>query len=206
MLRPDSWECNFVLGDGGGHEVHVHSYVLNDKGDNVYGVEYQSAHLTGTGSIAGYSVKCMAPEWLVKFHSGYELDENDRADVRALCHHRPVERGAPQGRAHFKGSRLRRGVLYYAGLAAAQGGSTDRRAPAKSSAILRDFCADTDLAARCQRARQSRTHAFRPTEGACPMRTVSVSSGDEERGGQKTTRDRQGPGSHEEAIGCQLSR
>ena len=25
------------------------------------------------------------PEWLVKFHTGYELDENDFHDVKALC-------------------------------------------------------------------------------------------------------------------------
>jgi len=83
--RPDTWECNFVLGDGRGHEVDVHSYVLDDQGHNVYGVEYTSEHLTGTGAIDGYAVRCIAPDWLVKFHSGHELDENDHADVRALC-------------------------------------------------------------------------------------------------------------------------
>ena len=27
----------------------------------------------------------ISPEWLVKFHTGYELDENDHQDVRLLC-------------------------------------------------------------------------------------------------------------------------
>ena len=41
--------------------------------------------LTGTGSIQGYPVKCISADWMVKFHSGYELDENDDQDVSALC-------------------------------------------------------------------------------------------------------------------------
>ena len=35
--------------------------------------------------INGYQVRCISPEWLVKFHTGYELDENDFHDVKALC-------------------------------------------------------------------------------------------------------------------------
>jgi len=41
--------------------------------------------LTGTGSINGHRVNCISPEWLVRFHTGYTLDENDFHDVRALC-------------------------------------------------------------------------------------------------------------------------
>jgi len=32
-----------------------------------------------------FEVKCISPEWMVKFHSGYELDGNDYRDVSALC-------------------------------------------------------------------------------------------------------------------------
>jgi len=42
-------------------------------------------HLTGEGFIDGYPVRCISPEWLVKFHTGYDLDENDFRDVRSLC-------------------------------------------------------------------------------------------------------------------------
>jgi lincosamide nucleotidyltransferase A/C/D/E len=83
--RHDTWECNFVLADPLGREIDVHSYTLDDAGNNVYGVAYVREHLTGNGSIAGYPVRCIAPEWLVKFHAGYDLDENDFHDVRALC-------------------------------------------------------------------------------------------------------------------------
>jgi hypothetical protein len=30
-------------------------------------------------------VACTTPEWLVRSHTGYPLDESDRADISALC-------------------------------------------------------------------------------------------------------------------------
>lgn len=44
----------------------------------VFGANYN-------GSVKGYPVKCISPEWLVKFHTGYQLDENDYHDVKLLC-------------------------------------------------------------------------------------------------------------------------
>jgi lincosamide nucleotidyltransferase A/C/D/E len=83
--RDDSWECNFVLGDDQGRLIDIHSYTFDAKGNFVFGVEYPTDSLNGTGSISGYPVKCIAPEWMVKFHRGYELDENDYLDVWLLC-------------------------------------------------------------------------------------------------------------------------
>ena len=83
--RKDSWECNFVFADDQGRELDVHSYTLDEAGNNVHGVLYRAEYLTGKGSINGFPVRCISAEWLVKFHTGYELDENDRHDVRALC-------------------------------------------------------------------------------------------------------------------------
>jgi lincosamide nucleotidyltransferase A/C/D/E len=85
QLRDDTWECNFVLADEPGCRVDVHSYTLDAAGNNVHGVPYIGEHLKGRGSIHGYPVRCIAPEWLVKFHTGYELDDNDYHDVRLLC-------------------------------------------------------------------------------------------------------------------------
>lgn len=82
--RNDSWECNFVLSDEQGREV-VHTYTLDEAGNHIHGVAYAREQLTGKGSINGYPIRCISPEWLVKFHSGYELDENDFHDVKALC-------------------------------------------------------------------------------------------------------------------------
>jgi lincosamide nucleotidyltransferase A/C/D/E len=83
--RDDSWECNFVVANPYGLEVDVHSYTLDGAGNHLHGVPYIREQLTGSGSINGYPVRCISPEWLVKFHSGYALDENDYRDVRALC-------------------------------------------------------------------------------------------------------------------------
>jgi lincosamide nucleotidyltransferase A/C/D/E len=83
--RDDTRDCNFVMGDEQGHEVDFHSYTFDAHGKLVFGVAYPLDSLTGTGSIQGYPVKCISPEWTVKFHSGYELDENDYRDVSALC-------------------------------------------------------------------------------------------------------------------------
>jgi lincosamide nucleotidyltransferase A/C/D/E len=88
--RGDTRPWNFALGDGAGHEVDFHVIVLNQTGDGVYGPPengelYPAEALSGSGSVAGREVTCITPEWLVQFHSGYELDANDRADVAALC-------------------------------------------------------------------------------------------------------------------------
>ncbi|HQU86574.1 MAG TPA: nucleotidyltransferase family protein [Pyrinomonadaceae bacterium] len=83
--RDDTRDCNFVLGDGEGNAVDVHSYTFDENGNNIFGIEYLPEHFTGQGNIDGYPVKCISPEWMVKFHTGYELDENDFLDVSALC-------------------------------------------------------------------------------------------------------------------------
>jgi lincosamide nucleotidyltransferase A/C/D/E len=83
--RDDSWECNFVLGDDKGRLLDVHTYTFDDNGVNVFGVAYEPRHLTGTGAINGYPVKCVPPDVCVEFHDGYEVDENDYRDVKALC-------------------------------------------------------------------------------------------------------------------------
>lgn len=85
--RDDTSECNFVLQDRQGHEIDVHSYTFDAQGNNTFGVAYPYESLTGTGIIGGHKVKCISPEWMVKFHTGYELDENDYHDVSALCKH-----------------------------------------------------------------------------------------------------------------------
>ena len=85
--RDDTRDCNFVLGDEAGHLIDVHSFTYDSAGQIVFGVEYPYDSLHGTGFINGIHVKCITPEWLVKFHSGYQLDENDYHDVKLLCQH-----------------------------------------------------------------------------------------------------------------------
>ena len=84
-LRDDTRECNSVLVDAQGREIDVHTYTLDETGNNIHDVPYAREHLTGNGLINGYAVRCVPPEWLVKFHTGYKLDRNDFREVRALC-------------------------------------------------------------------------------------------------------------------------
>ena len=96
---------NFVLGDADGRELDVHVIVVDDKGNGLYGPAqngqmYPAASLTGTGSICAQAVRCISPEWAVKFHSGYQLKEKDFQDVSALCERFGIQ--LPEAFAQFK--------------------------------------------------------------------------------------------------------
>ena len=94
MPSGGSWGCNFVLADDQGHRIDIHSFEIDTGGENTFGVAYRGEHLTAVGSIDGYQVLCVAPEWTVKFHTGYPLDRNDFLDVKALCE--KFDTGLPQ--------------------------------------------------------------------------------------------------------------
>lgn len=83
--RDDTWECNFVLGDDRGRQVDVHSFRFDERGRCIFGVPYPIESLTGRGVIAGCELDCIAPEWLLKFRSGYKLRPKDFLDIDALC-------------------------------------------------------------------------------------------------------------------------
>lgn len=83
--RDDSRDCNFVLGDSRGRQVDIHSYTFDAEGKLTFGVAYPFDSLNGTGSILGHPVRCITPEWLVRFHTGYKVDGDDYRDVKALC-------------------------------------------------------------------------------------------------------------------------
>lgn len=87
--RPDTRAWNFVMGDSAGHQVDFHVIVLDEGGRGIYGPPasgefYPAEALTGTGTVGKRAVKCTTPEWLVRSHTGYELDETDWLDVSAL--------------------------------------------------------------------------------------------------------------------------
>lgn len=94
--RDDTSPWNFVMGDSKGHEVDIHAIVFDESGNGLYGpvekgVMFPAASLTGTGKLNGYSVRCISPEYVVKFHSGYELKEKDFKDVIAICEKFKIE-------------------------------------------------------------------------------------------------------------------
>ncbi|MGB8644839.1 MAG: aminoglycoside nucleotidyltransferase [Anaerolineae bacterium] len=88
--REDTSPWNFVLGDQAGRLVDVHAVTLDAEGNGLYGpiekgVMYPAGSLTGTGVLAGRTVRCISPEYLVRFHTGYKLRESDFHDVSVLC-------------------------------------------------------------------------------------------------------------------------
>ena len=85
VTRDDTSDCNFVLGDKHGHQIDIHSYTFDAAGNHVYGVPYPLDSLSGTGFINGHKVKCISPKWMMRFHTGYALDENDYHDIKELC-------------------------------------------------------------------------------------------------------------------------
>ncbi len=95
--RKDTREWNFVLGDARGRLIDVH---VHDFGPHY---QYPAGSLTGLGSLNGEPVKCVAATWLIQFHSGYELDEKDYHDVKALCRRFGIELPAEYRRFETRG-------------------------------------------------------------------------------------------------------
>jgi lincosamide nucleotidyltransferase A/C/D/E len=85
--RPGTEPWMFVLRDQRGHEVDVHSFTFNERGEHVYGIAYPAESLTGSGSLDAKSVRCISAEWAVRFHTSYEPRAVDRHDL-ALLHQR----------------------------------------------------------------------------------------------------------------------
>jgi lincosamide nucleotidyltransferase A/C/D/E len=80
-----SGEYNVVLRDTEGREIDYHSFLTDERGKIVGGIAYPTESLTGSGTIAGHRVNCISPEFMVKFHTGYEPKEKDLKDISALC-------------------------------------------------------------------------------------------------------------------------
>jgi lincosamide nucleotidyltransferase A/C/D/E len=90
ILRGDTKPHNYMYGDSQTHLVDVHVIELDKNGNGIYGpaadgVMYPAAALTGKGWIKGVEVRCISPEWVVKFHTGYTLRDSDYKDVLAIC-------------------------------------------------------------------------------------------------------------------------
>jgi lincosamide nucleotidyltransferase A/C/D/E len=94
--RDDTRPWNFVLGDPDGRLVDVHAFVFDAAGNGIYGPaengdQFPAASLLGRGVIQGVAVDCIAAEYIVQFHTGYAVDENDFKDVSALCERFGIE-------------------------------------------------------------------------------------------------------------------
>jgi len=86
----DERPWNFVLHDGDRRRVDLHLYEPLDAdrfhyGSVVDGETFPLAALAGSGMIGGAPVRCEAPEWSVRWHTGYPPRSVDHHDVTLLC-------------------------------------------------------------------------------------------------------------------------
>ena len=87
---PGDRPWNFVVHDGIRRRVDLHVYEsLSDGsihyGSVVDGETFPAEALSGRGTIAGKAVRCDAPEWAVRWHTGYPPRAVDHHDVPLLC-------------------------------------------------------------------------------------------------------------------------
>ncbi len=85
-IRRDS-EDNIVFGNNLDNEIDVHVFILDDKGNVVGGIEYPTESLSGSGTINGQVVRCISPDYMVKFLTPWLSKHPDKylKDISALC-------------------------------------------------------------------------------------------------------------------------
>ncbi len=80
---------SFELTDAQGRQIDVHPVVFTDAG-GVYTMRtgeqwtYPADGFRGSGEVLAVRVRCLTPEVQVLCHAGYDLDEDDLHDLRAL--------------------------------------------------------------------------------------------------------------------------
>lgn len=87
---PGDRPWNFVLHDGGRLRVDLHVYeVLSPDSwhyGSVSGGQVLPAEaLAGSGVLGGEPVRCEAPQWALRWHTGYPPRAVDHHDVPLLC-------------------------------------------------------------------------------------------------------------------------
>ncbi|MEU1430904.1 aminoglycoside nucleotidyltransferase [Nocardia sp. NPDC005746] len=82
---PDDTPWNHVMTKGPDTSVDVHVFEHDADGAVIYGIAYPAESLTGTGTIDGERVDCIAPRWMFTFKTAYPPAAKDLHDVRALA-------------------------------------------------------------------------------------------------------------------------
>lgn len=85
---PDSPE-SFVVADSNDRRVDIHPLRFDEVGNGVQRIKggewtYPAAGFTGTGVVGDRRVRCLTPEVQVLCHAGYQLEDDDGHDMRAL--------------------------------------------------------------------------------------------------------------------------
>jgi lincosamide nucleotidyltransferase A/C/D/E len=85
--RDDTTPWNFVYGDSHGREIDFHLFEHDADGSVRYGTGevFPAELLDGYGTVGDRAVRCIAPAWEVRWHTGYDVDDDDWHDVSRLC-------------------------------------------------------------------------------------------------------------------------
>lgn len=81
----DASAWNYVLADVAGRAVDVHAFAFDEEGRHSWGVAYPAESLTGSATLGGRRVRCIAPQWMFRFKTAYEPAPKDLVDVSALA-------------------------------------------------------------------------------------------------------------------------
>ena len=80
----------FVLQDAEGRELDAHAMRIDHQGNGIPAWDeaedfiFKKEDLRGSGTIAGFSVRCITPESQIFCHTGYELPEKQLSDLYLL--------------------------------------------------------------------------------------------------------------------------
>ena len=86
----DEMPTRLDLRDDPDHRVDLHPLTFDGSGNGLQQLQdgrfgsYTAEGLSGAGSVNGRPVRCLSRELQLRFHTGYELDDNDRWDVDLL--------------------------------------------------------------------------------------------------------------------------
>jgi lincosamide nucleotidyltransferase A/C/D/E len=105
QLQGDERPTRFVLRTSDDRRIDVHTVTFDDEGGGVQVLQdgtpwrYPPDGFSGIGRVADRLVPCLTAEVQVLCHLGYEPDETDRRDMRALRERFGVAMPAPYGDA-----------------------------------------------------------------------------------------------------------
>lgn len=89
----DEMPTRLELRDAQDRRIDLHPLVFDNQGDGRQQLQdgswgiYPARGLAGRGFIDGNVVRCLSADLQLRFHLGYEPDEDDRHDVELLCRH-----------------------------------------------------------------------------------------------------------------------
>jgi len=104
----DEMPTRLDLRNGQDHRVDLHPLAFDESGNGLQQLQdgrfgtYTAEGLTGRGSVHNRPVHCLSRDLQLRFHSGYELDDDDLRDVELLrqlpmTNARGPGRSAPSG-------------------------------------------------------------------------------------------------------------